>query len=264
MHLLRKATLRTPENIQLDFTLAGIGNRALALGLDYMMLSLGLGLVLTLLSWLVPPLTKFLDQWQLDSNGTLLWLAAIAMLVIFVLYVGYFAICEALWQGQTLGKRWVKIRVIRDDGRPVGLAQSGLRAILRPIDDFLSLGLCMIIFGAQEKRIGDWVAGTLVIQEEAAVLAPVTLGTESQSIAIQLRTELNPNWIHPQELTLVANFLQRRSMFSPKVRVQMSHQLARQLEKRLQLDFLPQNIPDEVFLEAIYRLSQDSSSPELV
>lgn len=264
MHLLRKATLRTPENVQLDFTLAGIGNRALALGLDYMVLSLGLGLILTLLNWLVPSIVQFLDQWQLNSNGVLLWVAAIAMLVVFVLYVGYFAICEALWQGQTLGKRWVKIRVIQEDGRPVGLGQSGLRALLRPIDDFLSLGLCFIIFGTQEKRIGDWVAGTLVIQEEAGILAPIVLGAESESIATQLRTELNPDWIQPEELTVVVNFLQRRSVFSPKVRVQISHQLATQLEKRLELDFLPRNIPDEVFLEAIYRLSQEGRNPGLV
>ena len=79
--------------------------------------------------------------------------------------MGYFVLCETLWQGETPGKRFVKIRVIQDNGRPITLQQATLRALFRPVDDLFFLGLLFVILGKREKRIGDWLAGTLIIQE---------------------------------------------------------------------------------------------------
>ncbi len=260
MHLLRSTTLRTPESIELDFTLAGLGNRALALGLDYAILSMGLSFLLFLISLATEPVATALAQLNLDTQTLWLWGGAIALLVFFTLYAGYFAIFEALWQGQTLGKRWVKIRVIQDNGRPVGLAQSALRTLLRPIDDLLMLGVCFIAFSKTEKRIGDWVAGTLVIQEEETVLAPITLSPDSQTIANQLASEIDPNLLTPSEFAMLVNYLQRRSQLSPKATVQVSRQLVSQVQERIGLDALPSSVSDEAFLEALYRIVQHEPS----
>lgn len=256
MHLMRKTELRTPESIALDFTLAGIGNRALALGIDYTVLSLGLTAFLAFLNGIAEPTARALAQLNLDSDTLMLWVLAIAFLILFVFYVGYFAISEALWQGQTIGKHWVKIRVIQDNGRPIGLAQATLRALLRPIDDLFMLGLCFIVLGQREKRIGDWVAGTLVIQEEETWTTPITIQPQAIAVANQLRLELNLNLLTPEDLTVVIAFLQRRSQLSDKARVQVSHRLAQETLRRLNLEVLPPDVTEEQWLEALYHLMQ--------
>ena len=167
MPFFNKVALQTPESVELDFTLAGIGNRAYALIIDDLIL--GLILIVVLIIWALFAYFLYevinIDNWVPgDTIG--LWLLAIQLLIMFSIYVGYFTFFETLWQGQTPGKRIVKIRVIREDGRPVRLPQATLRALLRPLDDVLFLGMFLIILNKSEKRLGDWLAGTLVIQEE--------------------------------------------------------------------------------------------------
>ncbi|MFM1842546.1 MAG: hypothetical protein RLZZ490_1282, partial [Cyanobacteriota bacterium] len=154
MALFNRYQVETPESVALEFTLAGIGNRLYALLIDY--LCLGVILLFLLIFWglLAYNLAQF---WTRVENGQL-WLMAVQLFLIFSVYVGYFVMFETLWQGQTPGKRWAKIRVIRSDGRPVGLTQATLRALLRPVDDWLYVGAFMIIFDRQERRIGDWLA----------------------------------------------------------------------------------------------------------
>src|SRR5919202_1816512 len=158
MRFFNRVILQTPESVELEFTLAGIGNRAYALLIDYVVL--GLILVGFLVFWSIFSFQLYgaIKGWIGNNNQLSLWLIAIQILVSFFIYVSYFVFFEALWQGQTPGKRYVKIRVIRDDGRPIGLQQSTLRALLRPLDDTFFLGLFLIILNRQEKRLGDLVA----------------------------------------------------------------------------------------------------------
>jgi uncharacterized RDD family membrane protein YckC len=152
MRFFNRVTLQTPESVELEFTLAGIGNRAYALLIDYVVL--GLILIGFLVFWSIFSIQLYgaIEEWIGNNDQLALWLIAIPILVSFFIYVGYFVFFEALWQGQTPGKRYVKIRVIRDDGRPIGLQQSTLRALLRPIDDTFFIGLFLIILNRQEKR----------------------------------------------------------------------------------------------------------------
>ena len=164
MHIFRRVKFRTPESIELEFTLAGIGNRAWALLIDYQVLGLTIAVFMVVWTMLSTQLTDF---WiSIFGTQTTLWLLAIAFFVIFAIYAGYFVFFEALWQGQTPGKRFAKIRVIRDDGKPVGLPQAALRALLRPGDEILFSGVFLIMLGSKEKRLGDLVAGTIVIQNQ--------------------------------------------------------------------------------------------------
>src|SRR5919199_2582540 len=190
MRFFNRVTLQTPESVELEFTLAGIGNRAYALIIDYIVL--GFILIGFFIAWFVlaTQLTDLIKSLAGNSDRLNLWLVAIELLISFFIYVGYFVFFEALWQGQTPGKRYVKIRVIRDDGRPIGLQQSTLRALLRPIDDTFFLGLFLIILNRQEKRLGDLVAGTLVIQEVQPVAsATFPVSDEAKDLAIQLQAE---------------------------------------------------------------------------
>ena len=164
MKYFNQVNLETPESVELEFSLAGIGNRIHALLIDYFLWS---SLVLFCQVTLVFLFLNYLAQY--DSLAQ--FLVAIQLLVVFAIQVGYFVFFETIWQGQTPGKRRVKIRVIQDDGRPVQLQQATIRSLLRPIDDLLFLGMFFIIFGYRQfdyfyATLGFlcWIPNILIIE----------------------------------------------------------------------------------------------------
>ena len=253
MTLLKTINIQTPESVELEFTLAGIGNRALALLIDYLLVFLLLSLVSIFTSFLSEQLTNvllFLD----DADGINLWLVAIAIVVTAAIYGGYFVGFETFWQGQTPGKRVAKIRVINDRGKPEGIFQATLRSLLRPVDDILFLGFFCILFSAKEKRIGDWLAGTLVVQSETVVGdAKVSILPASQHLATDLMTQANIANMLPDDFATLRTYLLRRKILTNMARKQLSLQLAQQLQKIIELETLPaEQMPAEQFLEAVY------------
>jgi uncharacterized RDD family membrane protein YckC len=260
MQYFKKITLQTPESIQLEFLLAGIGSRAFALLIDYIFLGLSLATVISLWAWFSYMLVEYLDAINIEYSGLQNWLIAIPLLLVFVIFVGYFVFFETFWQGQTPGKRFAKIRVIQDNGKPVGLAQATLRALLRPLDDALWLGTFFIVFSKQEKRLGDWVASTIVIQEDRPITAAnFALSPEAQQVANQLLDITDFSRLLPDDFAVVREYLQRRSLMHPAARDQTAHRLQHQVQSLLILEQLP-NMPPEIFLEAVYLAYQQSES----
>jgi len=232
MRLFNRLTLHTPESVELDFTLAGIGNRAYALLIDYIIL--GLIIVVFLLgallfnSVLLEAIAKFIGS----NNNLELWLIAVQALIFFFIYVGYFVFYETVWSGQTPGKHYVKIRVIRDDGRPVRLQQSTLRALMRPFDELFFIGVFFIVFNQREKRLGDLVGGTVVIQEEQPMTtAALKISTSAQSLANTLLIEADISSLLPEDFAVIREYLQRREGMIPKARNEVSKQLATQVKE---------------------------------
>jgi uncharacterized RDD family membrane protein YckC len=259
MQYFKKITLQTPESIQLEFLLAGIGSRAFALLIDYTLLGLCLAAVASLWAWLSYLLVEYLDAANIEYSGLQNWLIAIPLLLVFVIFVGYFVFFETLWQGQTPGKRFAKIRVIQDNGKPVGLAQATLRALLRPLDDALWLGTFFIVFGKREKRLGDWIASTIVIQEDRPITAAnFALSPEAQRVAEQLLEITDFSRLLPDDFAVVLEYLQRRSLMHPAAREQTAHRLHRQVQSLLMLEQLPYEMSSDLFLEAIYLAYQQS------
>ncbi len=262
MRFFNRVTLQTPESVELEFTLAGIGNRAYALLIDYIVLSLiMLG---WLLAWfiLATQLVDFLVTFAGSDKRLQLWFTAIQLLVSFFIYVGYFVFFETLWQGQTPGKRYVKIRVIGDDGRPVRLQQSTLRALLRPIDEgFFFLGVFLIVLSKREKRLGDLVAGTLVIQEERAIASSsLPVSKEAQALANQLLAEADLSRMLPEDFAVIREYLQRRVAMIPEARAELSRKLADQVKEVIALETVPKGTSANLFLEAVYLAYQQQSS----
>lgn len=256
MRFLNKITLQTPESVELEFTLAGIGNRAYALLIDY--IALGLTLILFWALWGVFT-TQLLNSLTGNDRSIGLWLIAIALLINFFVYVGYFVFFEVLWQGQTPGKRYAKIRVIRDDGRRVSIQQATLRSLLRPVDDILSIGAFLIILSSNEKRLGDLVAGTIVIQEGyIAPPANFVVSEKAKELANQLPEMANLSEILPDDFATIREYLQRRSTMDAKAKSELSLQLARQVRKIISLENLPSGLTADVFLEAVYIAYQQS------
>lgn len=257
MSFLNRVKLQTPESVELDFLLAGVGNRAYALLIDYVILSVvgvGYQIALVVVTTLLPDLVGGLTDSLEDLRN---WLLALLLLSYFFIYIGYFVFFEVLWQGQTPGKRWVKIRVISDNGRPVKLQQAALRALLRPIDDILFLGVFFIFLGKREKRIGDWVAGTLVIQEEESI-ASISVSPEAQPLADRLRVEADLSSLSPEDFAVIREYLHRRKEMIPEARRNVSQKLASRVKNMIALEQVPQ-ITANLFLEAVYLAYQQPS-----
>ncbi|MGF2035929.1 MAG: RDD family protein [Nostoc sp. CmiVER01] len=255
MRFFNRITFQTPESVELEFTLAGIGNRAWALIIDYHVLAVIL--VGFIVAWSI--VSDQLGDFWVDIFGTAvtLWLMAIAFLTSFIIYVGYFVIFETLWFGQTPGKRVAKIRVVRDDGRLIGLQQATLRALLRPFDETLFIGAFLIMLSHREKRLGDLAAGTIVIQAQIPTAsATLIISEQAKKLHEQLIEIADFSQLMPDDFAVIREYLQRRGAMSLKAKASLSLKLAEQVKAIINLEKLPEAVTPDVFLEAVYIVYQ--------
>ncbi|MEH2293403.1 RDD family protein [Nostoc sp.] len=252
MRFFNRITFQTPESVELEFILAGIGNRALAVVIDYTLLVVTL--FVFLLTWTVFS-TQLFNFFEGQNLG--IWLIAIFFIIAFAIYIGYFVFFETLWFGQTPGKRIAKIRVVRDDGRLIGLQQATLRALLRPFDETLFIGAFLIMFGRREKRLGDLAAGTIVIQAQTPTASAIlTISEQAKVLHEQLIQIADLSPLMPDDFAVIREYLQRRAAMSLKARASLSLKLAEQVVAIINLEKLPEAITPDVFLEAVYLVYQ--------
>jgi uncharacterized RDD family membrane protein YckC len=257
MGLFRTVTIRTPESIELEFVLAGIGRRAVALAVDYTCLGLGILALSVLYSIVLIQILSLEPVLNAATETLQLWVTAIFLVLLFALYIGYFVLFETLWFGQSPGKRYTKIRVIRNDGQPERITQATLRSLLRPVDDILFLGFFCILLTPQEKRIGDWLAGTLVVQVDPNTHGKITIPDRSQAIGQDILALVDVANLSPDDLATLRDFLCRRATLSPKAKNQVSDQLARRYRDQMGLTSLPTEMTTNTFLEALYWAYQE-------
>jgi len=178
------------------------------------------------------------------------WTTALLILAIFVLNSAYFAFFEAVWNGQTPGKRFFQIRVIKDDGRPISAFDSIARNLLRIADELPAVyiaGVISILISKQNKRLGDYVAGTVVIHEKTIQEARPFLEIKSQAGEPAYDTAR----ITLDELHVIETFLNRRDSFEPALRTAMAAKISKRIGAKLGVEVLgwPRT---EKFLEAVY------------
>lgn len=154
---MKTITIVTPANIEIEYRLAGAGARLAAFLIDLAVQVLLIVAVAITLLW-------FFGRLVLDSNA-LGVLVGITMVSVFLIWFGYFIFCEITMRGQSLGKRVFGLRVIRDNGQPLGAFQSVVRGVIRGSVDMMYVGLFVILFSKKHKRLGDMAAGTIVICE---------------------------------------------------------------------------------------------------
>src|ERR1700694_3879443 len=166
--------IETPERVPLHFALASIGNRFLACAIDHAIQVLTV-VVMAIAFTIVANFSSLGDQ----ISSAPKWVKAVLIVIVFLLVSGYFTFFEWLWSGQTPGKRWLKLRVIREDGRPITFFEAAVRNLLRDFDimpaPFYSIGLICVFVSDKDQRVGDVVAGTVVVREreaEAPLFAP--------------------------------------------------------------------------------------------
>lgn len=208
--------IETPERVPLHFALASIGNRFLACAIDHTIQGLAL-----LLIFIVSLILASFNTIQSLISSAPKWVGAVMLILLFLTFSSYFAFFEWLWNGQTPGKRWLKLRVIREDGRPITFWEATVRNLVRFADmmpyPFYSIGLICVFATARDQRIGDMVAGTVVIrerEEEAPAFSRVFATPVSDPA---LRRSFKPvdftaslTMLTESEIQVVETFLRRR------------------------------------------------------
>ena len=257
--------IETPERVPLAFALASIGNRFLAVAIDHFIQYLSIILIAWFFLYISGPGFES-DQ----SAGELLsempkWTIAIMILILFLVFSGYFILFEWLWDGQTPGKRLMKLRVLRDDGRPITLWEAIARNLLRVFDAapgfFLpvySIGLIVIFLSNRDQRVGDLFSGTVVIRERTDE-APTFAETFSNPVSdaaysrVQKKVDIDADVskITESQISVVESFLRRRWDLSERQRLWMAWRIALPLMYKIKPNYNVENFTYEGFLEEL-------------
>lgn len=255
MHSTDKLTIDTPEQIELELPLAGIGSRFLALAFDTL-LQLVLGFVSSLLLlglvWIAPNVHLPI---HLSENI----FSALIILLIFCLYWGYFAFFETIWKGQTPGKKQAGIRVIKDSGRPLNVYEAIGRNLLRAVDGLPGLyavGILTMMLNKQHRRLGDYVAGTVVVHDKQLHEFRPDWSLDSARRPETARAETMQ--IGSEELVLIETYLSRRYELDPLVRATSCLKIVDLIKSKTGLERAPGQSEDD-FLESIVRQVRDAA-----
>ena len=249
--------IETPERVPLHFALASIGNRFLACAIDHAIQALTV--ILMIIAFTI--VANFSSLGDRLSNAPK-WVIALLIVVLFLLVSGYFAFFEWIWSGQTPGKRWLKLRVIREDGRPITFFEAAVRNLLRDFDimpfPFYSVGLISVFVSGKDQRVGDMVAGTVVVREreaEAPAFAEVFAAAVSDPA---LRRSFQPvlftaniHALTEAEIEVVETFLRRRWDLDDLPRQWMAWRVSMPLLYKLRPDYERSSFTYEGFLEEL-------------
>jgi len=148
--------VETPDHVVLRYDLAGAGNRGFAAVVDFVVASLIVFAALMLLSLV-----------SSETGNEVYTVGGVEVIVTFTLIWAYFILLEWLWNGQTIGKRLYKLRVINEDGSPAGFTAVLIRNLVRLVDflpAFYGIGLMVIVLSPKSQRLGDLAAGTYVVR----------------------------------------------------------------------------------------------------
>lgn len=235
-----RITIATPEGVDLELTLAGVGSRFAA------------ALVDTILQGLVVLALYIVLVVAAGGLGRSIYFVAA-----FLVWFGYHILFEVLASGRTPGKRWTGLRVVRVGGHPVTFLPSATRNLLRLVDllpaAYLA-GCVSILVTRRNQRLGDLAAGTLVIRDRLAAARPAPEPRRTYDFtAPQPEPDDVSAWdmsaVTADELAAVRRFLERRYELEAHAR----HHLAWQLSDRLRPKTagVPDGITGERFLELL-------------
>lgn len=224
--------VETPEHVVIDYEIAGLGSRGLAAIIDTL-------IVFALMTANLLVAMKLYSTFKVVVGA---WIP----LAQFVVVWGYFTLFEGFRDGQTPGKKWMGLRVIRDTGHPITVREAGARNLLRIVDllppPYL-LGILFIAFHPKGKRIGDLVAGTVVVRDRPAD-APVAL-VEGEGDAVATGAPQ----LSDEDFRILREFVGRAPQLPPVVRTRLATQLAARIADRY-----PTRDPDHVaFVTAAWR-----------
>ena len=222
--------IETPENVELRQRLAGIGTRLIAGVIDHLLIA-GLFLLLMLGLWALGFSLDFL------SRTMPMQLLALLMIGGFLIYWGYFTFFEMLMNGQSPGKRRMKIRVVKEGGAPITFTDIVIRNLIRAVDALPVVygvaGICMF-FTKRVQRLGDLAAGTVVISEmtgdyNARSDKPIKQAWEREASPSALRA----TGLKPEEYRALTSYYLRQEQLTLEARQRVLPRLLVPILKRM-------------------------------
>ncbi|MBX7159532.1 MAG: RDD family protein [Acidimicrobiia bacterium] len=219
-----RLTVTTPEDVDVTMPLAGIGSRAMAAIID---------LLVQLLIMYVAMIAIGMIAGAAGAGVAGAVLGALMIAVAFAVLFGYNFVTELWFRGRSPGKRALNIAVEREDGLPIDLSASARRNLLRIVDFlplFYCVGLVCIVLTGRRKRLGDLVAGTVVLQDERPAPGTGFLVLTPRPV---------PDWagwdvsgITEDDLLLIRRYLHRRPTLTPAARHDLRERLAARARSR--------------------------------
>ncbi|MSQ10188.1 MAG: RDD family protein [Dehalococcoidia bacterium] len=247
--LNERHTVVTPENVELRHEVAGVGSRITAAAIDYSILLVsqtllytGAVFLLSFLQW-----NGLIDLNEVFGTGSAQalrsWVIGIVLVLIFFGWWGYYVLFELLWNGQTPGKRMLGLRVMGRQAQRVGGFASVVRNMIRPVDQFLLIGLLVMFIDGQSRRLGDFAVGTLVIRDPRMPKGglPDALAVPAPPAALEAlqNTGFSPTRMTQADYALLREFFERRKRIREKQAEALAGQVAQAFAARLDAPIPP-------------------------
>jgi len=253
----------TPELVAIEMPLAGIGSRFIAILVDYLIWGAAFSFLFAMAAIIIPAVHVL---GEVSAN----WAIGIFFLIVFLLQWGYFALFEAFGNGRTPGKRAARIRVIHQSGRGISFFESLARNLVRFVDympGFYAVGVVAIFVSRRHQRLGDMVAGTLVVRDRE-IEPPQWSGSTSRTITapvFALPADANPMAaphlrvvlpapalarLSASDLEVLEGFFARRLDMDLGTRGALAGRIASALSAKSGLA-IPPDTSVETFLEAV-------------
>lgn len=233
---MKEYSLLSPEKLYLNLDLAGVGSRFAACFIDGIFQ--GLLMVVFVFGIFLLNITGIITLGIEDYSAW--WLAlmiAILLLILFAIFNGYFIFFETIWNGQTPGKRFIKIRVVQENGSSVTFLKVFIRNIIRIIDSLPSayaIGIISVMISKKNQRLGDMAAGTIVIRENVED-APAAINFQYIETTWSGVARLHIHKISESEFAVLKKYLLRRETLKPEETQAMDQKLSLFFIQKLEL-----------------------------
>lgn len=229
--------IRTPEGLNLEMTLAGLGSRSAAAIIDTLII-----VALTIVIFL-----------PFRNTGGSLVVRILLLALPLLLFFGYHIVFETMGRRQSPGKRLLRLRVVRTDGSPVGGVASLIRNLIRIVDflpGFYLVGMIAVFATTQNQRLGDLAAGVVVLMEPK----PVDDLTATWPSLSDLPEGWDVSAVTDDDLRVMRQYLSRRDALDPVSRQQIGVQIAATLESKVSRP--PQHMTSEQTIETVLKLKE--------
>jgi uncharacterized RDD family membrane protein YckC len=246
----------TPEAVALELPLASVGSRFLALVLDW---AIQFALLVAVL-FAGGVATNALDT---GDHGVV---GALAYVVIFLAVLGYPVAFETLRRGRTPGKAALGLRVVTREGGPERFRHAAIRAALGLVDFLLTAGAAAVVSTMttrNSQRLGDLVAGTVVVRERSGLRAPAPVAFAVPATLEAYASTLDVAGLSTSDHTTVRSFLLRAPSLPPDPRARIAASMAATIASKLRTS-VPDGVAAESFLQAVLAVSQARSARDWV
>lgn len=244
--------IETPEKILFTYTIADTGQRIMAYLIDVVLQAVFFAIIFIIL--LISALSVYVTGlFEIARQTGALFMAFIFLLQFFIQW-GYFIFFEVMMDGQSPGKKVLKIRVIKVDGDFMDFPTIVLRNLLRAVDGFPALHLFgggISIIDKKSRRLGDFVAGTLVVDDIKYNFEEPSFHTELSAESNALQKVNYKNRLSEEELFVIRRFLNEKEKMPPEIQLKVALKLAEDVKKRL--DHKMQISKPILFLEGVYK-----------